>query len=193
MRFPNVPAICYTDQKTRLPTPCLLSHHRFKTYRQSAVKETRIGTDQGRANRLSGKEGKGAWLGCWRTDCCGMGNGCEATHKGMGHLQEEADTRMVLHALDATNDGATKLSIHLPDPDVLVLAIRRYLEMCPNTSVVTRKGTNHQFIKLQSLVLLRQPRCPHLTPSQELIILVAFQRRGRSVLRRSFRKPTIPS
>ena len=142
-----------------------------------AVKETRIGTDQGRANRLSGKEGKGAWLGCWRADCCGMGNGCEATHKGMGHLQsdhEEADTRMVLHALDATNDGATKLSIHSPNPDVLVLAIRRYLEMCPNTSVVTRKGTNHRFIMLQPLVLLRQPRCPHLTPSQELIILVAF-------------------
>ena len=122
-----------------------------------------------------------------------MGNGCEATHKGMGHLQsdhEEVDTRMmVLHALDATNDGAAKLSIHSPDPDVLVVAIRRYLEMCPNTSVVTRKG----FIKLQPLVLLRQPRCPHLTPSQELIILVAFQGRGRSVLGKSFRKPTIPS
>ncbi|XP_068707421.1 zinc finger protein 721-like [Montipora foliosa] len=133
IRCPNVAAIRYTDRKTRFPTPCLLPHHRFKTYRQSAVKETALAyEDQGRANRLSGKEGKGAWLGCWRADCCGMGKGCEATHKGMGHLQsdhKEADTRMILHALDATNDGATKLSIHSPDTDVLVLAIRRYSEM----------------------------------------------------------------
>ena len=84
-----------------------------------------------------------------------MGKGCEATHKGMGHLQsdhKEADTRMILNALGATNDGATKLSIHSPDTDVLVLAIRRYSEMCPNTSFVTRKGTNHRFIKLQPIV-----------------------------------------
>ena len=49
---------------------------------------------------------------------------------------------MILHTLDATNDGATKLSIHSPETDVLVLAIRRYSEMCPNTSFVTGKGTN---------------------------------------------------
>ncbi|KAK3746101.1 hypothetical protein QZH41_015518, partial [Actinostola sp. cb2023] len=50
------------------------------------------------------------------------GTVCEATHKDMGHLHsdhEEADTKMILHAIDATADGATDLSIHSPDTDVL--------------------------------------------------------------------------
>ncbi|KAL9960825.1 hypothetical protein ACROYT_G034330 [Oculina patagonica] len=71
------------------------------------------------------------------------GTECEATHKDMAHLQsdhEEADTKMILHALDATDDGATHLSIHSPDTDVLVLAIRRYSELCPNTSFVTGRA-----------------------------------------------------
>ena len=83
------------------------------------------------------------------------GTECEATHKDMGHLQsdhEEADTKMILHALDATADGATELCIHSPDTDVLVLAIRRYPEMCANTSFVTGRGANHRAIKLQPIV-----------------------------------------
>ena len=65
---------------------------------------------------------------------------------------EEADTKILLHALDATADGATELTIHSPDTDVLVLAIRRYSEMCPNTSFVTGRGANHRSIKLQPMV-----------------------------------------
>ena len=41
------------------------------------------------------------------------GKECEATHKDMGHLQsdhEEVDTKIILHAVDATADGATDLS-----------------------------------------------------------------------------------
>jgi len=59
---------------------------------------------------------------------------CKAAHKDVSHLQsdhEEADTKIVLHALDATADGATELSIYSPDNDVLVLAIGRYPETCP--------------------------------------------------------------
>ena len=61
---------------------------------------------------------------------------CKATHKYASHLQrdhEEADTKSILHglhALDETADNATELSIYFPDTDVLVLAIRRYPEMC---------------------------------------------------------------
>ena len=39
----------------------------------------------------------------------------------MNHLQsdqEEADNKMVLHALDATANGAMELNIHSPDTDV---------------------------------------------------------------------------
>ena len=45
----------------------------------------------------------------------------QATHKDKGHLrsnQEEADTKMILHALDAMAYGATQLQIHSPDTDV---------------------------------------------------------------------------
>ena len=64
----------------------------------------------------------------------------------MGHFQsdhEEADTTIILHALDATADGATDLTIHSPDTDVLVLAIRRSSEMRVNTSFVTGIGASH--------------------------------------------------
>ena len=65
----------------------------------------------------------------------------------MGHLQsdhEEADTKIILYALDATADGATDLTIHSTDFDVLVLAIRRSSDMCLNTSFVTGRGVSHR-------------------------------------------------
>ena len=43
---------------------------------------------------------------------------CEATHQGTEHLQsnhEEADRKLILHAIDATANGATTLEIHSPD------------------------------------------------------------------------------
>ena len=75
----------------------------------------------------------------------------KATHKNASHLQsdhEEADTRIILHALDATADVATKLSIYSLDT-----AINHYLEMCSNTSFVTRyKERTRRIIKLQPIV-----------------------------------------
>ena len=59
---------------------------------------------------------------------------------------------MILHALDATAAGATDLSIYSPDTDALVLAIRRYPEMCSDTSFITGKIANHRTIKLQLIV-----------------------------------------
>ena len=46
---------------------------------------------------------------------------CRATQQNGNHLksdQEEADTKMLLHALDATANGAMELYIHSPDTDV---------------------------------------------------------------------------
>ena len=48
--------------------------------------------------------------------------------------------------------GATELLIYSPDTDVLVLAIRRYPEMCPDTSIVTGSATTRQTIKLEPTV-----------------------------------------
>ena len=42
-----------------------------------------------------------------------LGTECEATHRDVRHLrstQEEADTKIILHALDASAQGATQLS-----------------------------------------------------------------------------------
>ena len=66
--------------------------------------------------------------------------------------QEEVDTKIILHVLDATADSAAQLSIYSPDTDVLVLAIRRYPDMCPNTSFVTGSATTCWTIKLQPIV-----------------------------------------
>ena len=47
--------------------------------------------------------------------------------------QEEADTKLLLHAVDATVSGATRIDIILPDTDVIVLALRRYADLCEDT------------------------------------------------------------
>ena len=71
---------------------------------------------------------------------------CKATYKDMHHLQgnqEEADTKLLLHALDVTASGATRIRIHYPDMDVFVLSLRRYPELCENTAFVTGVGNRH--------------------------------------------------
>ena len=59
---------------------------------------------------------------------------------------------MILRALDATANGATKLLIHSPDTDVFVLALRRYPELCENTLFVTGRGQHHRIIELKPIV-----------------------------------------
>ena len=80
---------------------------------------------------------------------------CKGNKKDMSYLksdQEEADTKIVLHALDATTNGATEIRIHSPDTDVFILSLRRYPDLCQNTVFVTGKGQNHRVIKLQPIV-----------------------------------------
>lgn len=82
------------------------------------------------------------------------GNECQGTHEDVAHLQstqEEADTKIVLHALDAASNGATQLLIYSPDTDVLVLCLRRYPELCVKTSFVTGTGQNRREIELGAI------------------------------------------
>ena len=37
---------------------------------------------------------------------------------------------MLLHALDAAVKGVTELHIHSPDTDILILPVRRDLDLC---------------------------------------------------------------
>ena len=57
------------------------------------------------------------------------GSEYKATFKDVGHLQsnqEEADTKIIHHAVDATSDGAMEIHVHSPDNDVFVLALRGF-------------------------------------------------------------------
>lgn len=48
-------------------------------------------------------------------------------HKNVAHLQntqEEADTKILLHAVDAAALGATEINIHSSDSDVFILSLR---------------------------------------------------------------------
>ena len=86
------------------------------------------------------------------------GSTCEATNRGITHIkssQEEADTKIILHALDAATHGATeelRSMIHSPDTDVLVLALRRHPELCNDVNFITGTGLRHRVIKLKSAV-----------------------------------------
>ena len=66
--------------------------------------------------------------------------------------QEEADTKLLLHAVDATSSGATCTEIVSPDTDVFVLALRRYPQLCQDTAFVTGKGERSRKIKLGPIV-----------------------------------------
>jgi len=65
----------------------------------------------------------------------------ESNHK-------EADTKLVLHAPDASSAGDTTLRVHSPDTDVLVLLLRPYPALCQDAAFVTGVGENHHAVKL---------------------------------------------
>ena len=65
--------------------------------------------------------------------------------------QEEADTRMLLHALDATQRGVTSITIQSPDTDVLVLTLWVYKRLCPDTTVIVGTGGKRRSIPLGPL------------------------------------------
>ncbi len=66
--------------------------------------------------------------------------------------QEESDTRLILHGLDAARRGATELYIQSPDTDVFVLAIHRYHQLCRNTYFITGVGNKKRVIPLGPVV-----------------------------------------
>ena len=79
---------------------------------------------------------------------------CKCSHTDMGHLrsnQEEAETKILLHAVVATSRGASGISIHSPDTDVLVLAVRWYPLLCPSTTFVTGTGQKRRSMPLKPI------------------------------------------
>ena len=66
--------------------------------------------------------------------------------------QEEADTRLILHSLDAVCRGATELYIQSSDTDVFILAIHHYRQLCRKTYFVTGAGNKKREISLGPIV-----------------------------------------
>lgn len=66
---------------------------------------------------------------------------------------EEADTEIVLHATDAAGRSATKIEIQSPDTDVLVLCVRRFDSLIPNTNFDTGTETSRSFISIANNTL----------------------------------------
>ena len=80
---------------------------------------------------------------------------CKGTRRDMQYLdsnQEEADTKLLLHVVDATVSGATRIDIVSPDADMFVLALRRHADLCEDMRVVTGRGQWHRKIPLCSIV-----------------------------------------
>ena len=47
-------------------------------------------------------------------------------YQHLASSQEEADTKINLHAVDAYRQGATKIDIHLADTDVFILCLGHF-------------------------------------------------------------------
>ena len=80
---------------------------------------------------------------------------CRATHKDMAYLdsdQEEPDIKILLQAIGATASEVRSIKIFSPDTDAFVLGLRRYPELCADTSFVTERGKHHGNIQLCAIV-----------------------------------------
>lgn len=74
-----------------------------------------------------------------------------ASNMNVNHLQsiqEEADTKMILHAVDAASRGAKTLHVYSLDTDVLVLCLRRFRDLPDDTHFITGTGQRKRSIKL---------------------------------------------
>ena len=73
---------------------------------------------------------------------------------------------MILHAADATASGATSSMICSPDTGVLVLAVRRYPELCKDTTFATTAGRKSRTIQLGPVYEALGPQKAAALPGQ---------------------------
>lgn len=104
---------------------------------------------------LSSNFDKGS-LAMYSQKTCGvtLKSECRSNNLRVHHLsitQEEADTRMLLHAIDATERRPTSLYIQSPGTDVLILALWKYTSLCKEPSVVAGTRAKRRSIPLGPL------------------------------------------
>lgn len=77
-----------------------------------------------------------------------------ASHMDVSRLantQEEADTKIILHAVHLAERGAKTLHIFSPDTDVMVLAIRRFPLLPSDSGLFLGLGLNRHYVSLQPI------------------------------------------
>ena len=73
--------------------------------------------------------------------------------------QEEADTRLILHAADAVAQGKRRVSVRTVDTNVVVLAATFFSQMKPNEMwIAFSTGKNFRFIPIHEIVSLLTPK-----------------------------------
>ena len=91
----------------------------------------------------------------------------ESTHRDLNHLsssQEEADTMLILHAVDASKNGETELTIYSLDTDVLVLCPRRLPDISSETIFMTETRDTRRKIPLNPIYLALWDLNTHTLP-----------------------------
>ena len=112
----------------------------------------------------------------------------------MYHLhsnQEEADTKLLRHALDATASGATSICIHSPDTDLFVLSLRHYPELCEDTAFITGVGNRHRVIPLRLIVEALGPDRKGFNALSEADNTGSFAGKGKQVCWKTFQEAEI--
>jgi hypothetical protein len=73
-------------------------------------------------------------------------------------LQEEADTRLLLHAADAVQKGCKKVTIPTVDTDVVVLAVASFSKIAPDELWVSfGVGSSFRYIAVHEMVSTMNP------------------------------------
>ena len=111
---------------------------------------------------------------------------CKATQRDVSYLlisQEEADAKMILHALDAASNGATEINVFSLDTDLFILLLRRYYELCTEVPFVTGTGQHRRVIKLrpiaQTLGRSRLAAVPVLHAISDVDVTGSFANKGK--------------
>ena len=95
----------------------------------------------------------------------GSGVICSPTDSCLASLapcsQEEADTRLLLHAADDIQKGCKKVTIRTVDTDVMVLDVASFSKTGPDERwVAFGVGTNYQYIAVHEMVAtMTQTKC----------------------------------
>jgi hypothetical protein len=82
----------------------------------------------------------------------------------LANTQEEADTKIILHAVHLAGRGVKTLHVFSPDTDVMVLAIRRYPLLPSDSGIFLGLGLSRHYVSLKPIYEALGPLKASLLP-----------------------------